>query len=83
VVQVLAAEFDNFFLVMDLKLANCAHLLLLIIMVDRRFFTLVYFVERDLVLVLIDLVEDPRVLLEPLLSCFLPHDVHGSERAQV
>jgi len=52
-------------------------------MVDRRFFTLVYFVERDLVLVLIDLVEDPRVLLEPLLSCFLPHDVHGSERAQV
>lgn len=75
-VEVLASELNYHILVLYLHLADCAHLCFLVVVVDCRIASLVDFIERNLIIVFNDLVEDPCVLLEPLLSRTLAHHIH-------
>ena len=79
-VQVLALQLDNFVFVFDWQLAHGAHLQLLSVLIDRLTLSLIDLVEGYLVIVLLYLVEDSSIAVEPLFCCPPSHHVHGSER---
>jgi len=79
VVQVLALELDNLVQVLYLELANRAKLDFVFVVVDSA--PAIHLVERDILLVFVNLVKYSSVLLEPSLCCFLSHHVHGRESA--
>ena len=79
-VQMLALKLYDLIFVFDRQLANGAHLQLLSVVIDRLTLSLIDLVEGNLVIVLLYLVEDSCVAVEPLFCCPPAHHVHGSER---
>ena len=74
-VQMLAFELNNLFLVLDADLTDGTMLGLLFIMVDGFFPASIDLIERNVFFFLFDLVKDSSVTLKPFLCRILTHDI--------